>query len=785
MQIKHKDSKETSLVPIGVLVVSLSLLAYEVALIRLLSVMLTYHYVFAIVSLALFGLGLGSIFVYFFRPEAPGGDGRLSSLAVDTGLYSLAMALSTILVVQIGRVGGVIDNILVYCILLVIPFFFGGVFLAGVFRSYPEISSRLYGADLVGAAAGCVLVVFALNLFGTRNAILLLSVLVAAAALLFAAAGKIRRTGKAVIPAACFLTAAALFIAGLATPLIPEIPMGLNREKEIFDALHGYNGKIIETRQSAFGRVDLIEYDHHPGWRDLYLDGTAGMPMYRFSGDLANPGAAVEELKTGFPGYFPFLFLDEGQRDHALVIGPGGGRDILLAKLGGVKKVTAVEVNRDLVDIVRSYSGYNGGIYQDLAGVEVVVGEGRNFLKGNRQKYDLIMFSLPVTNTSRSPEGFALTENFLFTTEAIMDYLDHLTEEGLMIAVTHNDFEVLRLLSISLAALEKRGIGNAAAMQQLYLVGSDDYPVFVLKKTPFKPGEALAGHRAAVGKHGFNPLSSYFPFVGQPGKINPALASLETGRRSLADLVKMVRELGYDISPVSDRNPFFYKLENGLPRPVLLVFFTSLALLLIMVAAPAAVRQRQGRPAGTGFAVIFSMLGIGFMLVEITLIQKFMLYLGHPVLSATAILFSLLVGAGLGSLWSSRLVPVKAFRGLANPALIIAVMLPAYNFLLPLLLNQLPALNLWLRLAAAVGLLLPLGFIMGLPFPLALKCLKLMKMESIIPWMLGINGIGSVLGSALTVLIAVRPGFTAALLMGSACYLTVFITSRRLKIKMP
>jgi hypothetical protein len=175
------------------------------------------------------------------------------------------------------------------------------------------------------------------------------------------------------------------------------------------------------------------------------------------------------------------------------------------------------------------------------------------------------------------------------------------------------------------------------------------------------------------------------------------------------------------------------------------------------------------------------MLGIGFMLVEITLIQRFMLFFGQPVLSTTVVLFSLLVGAGLGSLRSNRLAADSLSRGITCSALVIAVILLVYNFFLPFFLNQLLSLDLSLRLSVAVIILLPLGFVMGFPFPLTIRSLKETKMESIIPWMFGINGIGSVLGSAATIIIAIQLGFTEALLMGSVCYLTVSLTIRLIK----
>jgi len=170
----------------GVYLTSFSLLGFEIALTRLLSVMLSYHYVFAVVSLALLGLGVGGVFVHFFRPEIPRGHNRFGALVLFAGLCSLAMALSTLLVVKIGHIESIRNNILFYCFVLSTPFFFGGVFFAEVFRMYPAISARLYGADLVGAAAGCIGVILALNIIGGISTMFLFAVITSMAALLFA-----------------------------------------------------------------------------------------------------------------------------------------------------------------------------------------------------------------------------------------------------------------------------------------------------------------------------------------------------------------------------------------------------------------------------------------------------------------------------------------------------------------------------------------------------------------------------------------------------------------------
>ncbi len=405
------------------------------------------------------------------------------------------------------------------------------------------------------------------------------------------------------------------------------------------------------------------------------------------------------------------------------------------------------------------------------------------------------MLSLPVTQTSRSLEGYSLTENFLFTKESINDYLEHLTEEGRLVVVMHDDFTAWRLLSISLVALKERGVSHTAALKQIYMLGLSSesrLPVFVLQKTPFEPAQVLLRHEK-MRQLGYDPTLSYFPYLSEEGMVNPTLMALGNGTIAFTDIEKMAKEMGLDFSPVTDNSPFFYKIDVGLPQPVSLVFWPSLVMMLLVLLVPHAYwkwrpARREPRPKiEKGYhqnplrsSVLFSMLGIGFMLIEVSLIQKFMLYLGQPVLSMAILLFSLLVGAGIGSLYSGRLAPERITRGIAITALSIAAIAASYTFLLSLIFNQLLGLSLALRLLTMVVMLFPLGFLMGLPFPLGIRLLKEMNVVKYIPWMWGINGVGSVLGSVTAIVIAISFGFTQALLVGSGCYLIVFLTFRKL-----
>jgi len=779
---------------IGVFLISFSMLAFEITLSRLLSILILYHYVFAIVSLALLGLGLGGIFVYLFRPHMPTPEKRFGTLALLASFISLAIPISVILMVQIGYLDSALNSILFYCVLLFFPFFFTGIFLAEVFRTFPEISARVYGADLVGAALGSLGIILFLDAFGAINTSFFLGTAAAVAALLLASRLLKKISWRTALPAASFIIAAVLFITNIFGAYLSDIPIiAKNPNKDIHRALYEKSSpaQIIETKWSAFGRTDLVEYTEYPAQMEIYLDGTATAPMYQFNGNLENPDTAVQDLKTIFSGYFPFYFLAEEERDNALIIGPGGGRDVLISLMGGVGEVTAVEVNRDVVDMVREYGGYNGGIFTDFPGVKVIVDEGRNFLKRQADRYDIIMLSLPVTQTSRSLEGYSLTENFLFTTESIHDYLDQLTDEGRLMVVTHDDFTAWRLLSISLASLEQRGLSNTDALKQIYMLGLSSgehvYPFFVLKKTPFTPEEALTRHEKMV-ELGYEPTLAYFPYIEGEGAVNPTVQALASGELSFNEIKKIAREMGMDLSTATDNSPFFYKIDVGLPQPVSLVFWLSFGLLLLVLAAPPIYWQLRtprvrGKPRGRQgtnnkllqSVFLFAFIGIGFMLIEISLIQRFILYLGQPVLSMAVLLFSLLTGAGLGSFYSGRLTRNDIFKGITTAAICVAVLAIIYIFLIPLIFNQLLGLNLALRLLVMVLLLLPLGFLMGFPFPLGIRALKETEMDRYIPWMWGLNGVGSVLGSSLTIVIAISLGFAQALLLGAICYLFVFL----------
>ncbi len=764
-------------------VMTFSVLSLEVTLLRLFSVMLSYHFVFAIVSIATFSLGAGGIFAVRWERRWP----RLR-FPVTASLYAAA-----ILGLAIAMIAGpaVLPHLSLRVAfglatsLAAVPFFFAGLTLATIFRVNAGQSSRLYAADLLGAAAGAVAVVALLDRLGGPATMAMAAAAASVSAALMSAGSPRALRAAAVVLA---VSVAALAAARLA-PEMTDVTVAWDPDKDMVRYFSNPADRpvVVERRWSSFGRTDLVRSPLSPDEMSLFVDGAAGSNMYNLRALLADPRKRGE-LLAAFGQYFEFGFLAENERDNALIIGPGGGRDVLVALFGGVRSITAVEVNPDVVALVRKYAAFNGGLYTSMPQVKVVVDEGRRYLRSAPTPFDLIMLALPVTKSSRSIEGYSLTENTLFTVDSMADYLSALTPEGRLVIVAHDDLEIYRITMLTLEAFRRLGVGQADAMKHLYTLSSGHMPTIVIKRGALTRAEADQRHER-IHALGYDRGNFFVPFVRQvtqraDEKLDPSLewrmfdyvmVALADGTISADQLVK---KAVYDISAVTDDRPFFYKFERGLPYPfgglaaLILVFFAAVAALPF--AGRNAARDRRGTlvpfiaaaPGARIFVAVFATLGVAFMLVEVALFQKLMLLIGRPVESLTTLLFALLLGAGLGSAASarfrSRLEAVAAASSLVAAVLVTVTALAVPR--LPPLANM--------ALVARL-LLLPLGISMGFAFPLTVRVMRDAGFAEVIPWMWGINGVGSLVGSALAMILGMLAGFSYALYLAAGLYAAV------------
>jgi hypothetical protein len=437
------------------------------------------------------------------------------------------------------------------------------------------------------------------------------------------------------------------------------------------------------------------------------------------------------------------------------------------------------------------FRGYSGNIYGDPR-VSITVADGRNFVRRSDRRYDVIQASLVDTWAATAAGAYTLTENSLYTTEAFGDYLDHLSDDGLL-TITRWVVDGLRLVSLAQEACAQRGLDAA---RHLAIVRHDRVATFLLKRTPFT-AEDVSRLQTTARALGFTIL--YLPGVpadpvtredADMKRLGTSAADYE--RFILApDRVQFVAGYPRDIRPTTDDRPFFFHTTrlrdqfdvafgrsmlfgNGLSA-LLTLFGISLTLVLLFIVVPLVIgggRPGRGWPGWLGY---FAALGTGFMLIEVALLQHFVLLLGHPVYSLAVTLFSLLLGTGLGSL-AGRRVTDERVRAVTGRALIaIAVAAAIVPAVLPGVIDAAIPWPLPLRIALAVAVLMPLGALLGMALPGGMRLLARAQPE-LVPWGWGMNGAFSVIGATLAIFIAMNWGFAVTLLAGALVYVMASAT---------
>jgi spermidine synthase len=771
---------------LSVFLISLSVLAFEVALTRVFSVMLSYHFVFAIVSAAMLGLGVGGLVFKRWGTAVPERAVWLGAFAFSVSLAGSVILILTLPVYSSQALAGM--RLWLYIALAIVPFGAAGFVMAGLFQRFAGKGSLVYGADLLGAATGALAIVPLMNALGAVNVIFLLAAIAMVGAFLLGLPRPWRY-----LPA----LGVGIVLAGILAGVVVSgadlaVPIANDSSKDLFNLLANpaNRAQIVESRWSSFGRTDLVRIGSAGDSLWVFVDGAAGSQIYDLRALTSDPAQQMQ-FKMHSGESFPFLFLTDAQKRSALTIGPGGGRDVDVALLGGVKQITAVEVNPDVVKIVQQYKDLDGGIYSGRPGVAAIVGEGRNYVRTTNKRFDLIMVSIPVTKSSRSIEGYALTENNLFTVEALEDYLTHLTSDGRIIIVAHGDPEIAKLATLAIAAFSRQGLSESEAMKHIYTVGAAMMPAIVMQKKPLTGTEANAIH-TKLHELGFDKGVLFVPWVRQQANaqgasmFDPSLVDVSSGARLMSSLQSAP---SLDLRPPTDDRPFFYKFQRGLPSPfgaftVLLV--VALVAVVVGVLLPAKrgasalkfIGGLRRSPPLKMYLALFFALGIAYMLIEIAFFQKLMLYISQPQMALTILLFSLLVGGGIGSLLSHLVGPGRPLVG-AVLSMCVAVLIVVLAPLFP----RVFAAGLDPRVAAVI-LIVPLGVLMGCPFPLAVKGLNAHGLTRHTSVMWGVNGAASVLGSALAMIMGITWGFSRALLLGAVIYLGIaalFVVTARAK----
>jgi hypothetical protein len=728
------------MIHVAVFLITLSGLIFEIALTRIYSATIWYHFTFVAVSVALLGWGLGGLAVHLQKRT---GRLTLERAGMYAAGYAVTVPVCLWLLVQFPFT---LDRLALYFIAPLVPFFLAGMALSTIFAIRKDIAGSLYFADLVGASAGAVVVTLLLQTVGGEATLLVATI--AAVASAGCLSSRLR------VPAAVAgVAVAALAFTNGSTGLFRVVPGELKAMHKNMAANPGT--RVTQTGWNAYSRIDTVEGFPDPMVNArLYIDSDAFTNNLKWDGKLES----IAELKDWYRA-LPFKFVSH---PDTLVIGPGGGSDVLVSLSAGSKSVTAVELNPLMIQFVRHYGDRAGNIYK-RPDVNVILSEGRSFISRSDRRFDVIFLGFVDSWASVASGGLSLSENYLYTTEAFRDYYDHLTDDGLL-TVLRWDADIPRLIANSVALL---GVEEAAKRIVVVLEKpevADVHPqmIFMLRKQPFTEAQT-----AEI----MNDWTEARPIVVPGRHVDPPYDDLFSGRRTMAQIE--------DASPrrigaVFDDSPFYFAVER--PWGMATSIAKGLMLLVAVAAALLAGFVAFGKPRGervkpyAASVVYFSSLAAGFIAVELALLQNLTLLLGHPIFTLSVLLFTLLAASGVGASMS-KLVSSR------TACLTVAAIGIAAALALPWLVHALLPLGFGTRIAVAIALVTPLGLAMGMPFPQGLRKAGVGALPAP-PFYWGLNGVMSVIGSVLTVTLAVSFGFRVAMLAGSGFYVIAALASR-------
>jgi spermidine synthase len=795
-EITASPARTSRAVLTAVALVSFASLLLELAMTRLFSVVLFYHFAFFAISVALLGLGSGGVFAHIRRQWLSRWGMRelgvricgINSLCI---LVALEVVLHTPVALQVNARN--FGKLTIIYLVTAVPFFLTGLLFSVLFaRSSSEIS-LLYGADLTGGASACLAVVPLLNWIGAPNALLFSSLAMAVAAMIWAEERKFR-AGSTVLAA----TFAVLIIGNLSGRWIDVVyAKGMFRDPKWVEFARWNAISRIEVDRAANGaRYIVIDADANTAVMNVdpahWDEEQSSQPTPTHTGIPAQPGFNWKKsLMSAAPAIANVL------RPHGefAIIGPGGGVDVLRAVANGSPNVTGIEINPTIVNNVMrgQYGAFSFHLY-DLPQVHIHVQDGRSYVRSSRENYDVVQMTLVDTWASTAAGAFALSENNLYTVEAFREYFDHLKPDG-FIAITRWEFkqprEALRVVSQAIEALHQGGVADP---RQNFIIVSDGAldedgrAVLVLaKKSAITENEysAVAQHiRANPNLVWLNPPPAY---SGQQSV--PAAAAFQELIRS-NDPYGFARSYAYNVAPVTDGAPFFFftlktghvlknimagtgrgmdwRINLGVAVLGMLLIISAIAVSAFLIAPLLLQRRESLQRTKVGAMFYFVAIGLGYILVEISLIQRFVLFLGHPTYALTVVVFLLLLSSGAGSVFS-RSSPRVALAAIAGIILLDV-------FVLPTLLAAAVGLAFIAKLVISAMVLLPLGFLMGMPFPTGLKLLA-RNGDSGVEWAWAMNAAASVLGSVTAMVIAIHFGLTNTLICAALAYLTAIACS--------
>jgi hypothetical protein len=780
----------------AIFLVALVTIATQILISRIFSVTFYYHYAFGGITFAMLGLTAGALKVYQdpvrFSAERAG-----AVLAESGSRFALYLSLATLLHVWLPGVVGQWQNVpggtlAMLCLLagmiaLLMAFIESGICIAILLTRFPRQTGRLYACDLTGAAIGCLIVIAALNWLDPASTLLILATALAIMAWRFLPATADAELSFRVKLLACVLGLVSVVQVSSYWKGDPAIRLTWAKGAPIVDA-------PLFERWNTYSRIAVNDYrkDTPFGWgfgrepdqkieqKYLTIDADAGTILTEFDGDLGKVSYLRDDI----------INLGYWVRDisSVAVIGIGGGRDILSALVSNAQRIKGIELNPATVEALTKAFGDFTGHLDQRPEVSFATAEARSYLNSHEDVYDLIQISLIDTWATTAAGGLTLSENKLYTTDAWSDFLNRLSDKGMLVvsrwyAPEIHQGEYYRMLAIASDVIKAK---DPQADPRKHLLAAtvgwserkNSIITLIVSKAPLSD-EDIARFDITCRELRFTPLLT--PNWAQ----DPVAAQIASGNTGQA----FFDSLPLDVSASTDDRPFFFHMQrfgdmmakgagretlnfqnNAAVNVLFLLFAITLLAGIAFIAWPLLrlYRAHQIRVAdASGFMLYFAMIGFGFMLIEIAQMQRLMIFLGHPVYGLGVVLFTLLLSSGIGS-YLRRNVAASDSDLVLWPALLCAVLV-AIGLSTPWISEHLKYFDTAARVAASAVVIAVMGLFMGMMFPIG-AALASVRQAHLLPWYWGINGAASVFASVLAVVLSLQYGIAASYWLGVVCY---------------
>jgi len=813
----------------GLFTLTLSSLMYETLLTRIFSVTMWYHFAFMAISVAMFGMTFGAIIVYIFpsKFEKQKTHEQMAGSSLGFAIFG-AIGLLTHLAVPIsvaGESGFNFSIITVYSIFLTyialsIPFVFSGICVCLALTRFPGQVGKLYAFDLIGGATGCLLIVQTLKVMSAQGAVFTACAGGAVSSVFFSLdydgdCGNVKRVRKmqvvsgvlAILLIAVVLWDAKYSIKGEPAPLRLQWVKGKIEDPALYERWNTFSRVRVEgnpdTPSKPFGWGLSTTYPSERLVKQLMMniDATAATPLIHFTGNFND----VDFLKFDVTNIAHFI----RKPANVLVIGAGGGRDILSALTFGQKSVTGVEINEEVLRAVRERFGDFTGHIDRRKEVRLVNDEARSYLARSNQRFGIIQLSLVDTWAATASGAYVLSENSLYTVEAWKVFLRKLVRGGILSVsrwyYIKRPAEMYRITSLAVKVLRDMGIRSPRNHIMIIRAPSkggegspDGIGTLLLSPSPFTEEDVSAIEKKT--------LELKFGVVLTPRfAVDPVFESLTSTDEQ--EFVNAVSDFPLNIAPPADDRPFFFhmlrfrdifekeKKEQGAMTVnqnavqilgILLFVVVSLSLLCIMLPLFIAMKKkgeninpgrqicRQISRQISSLSLYFAAIGLGYMMIEISQMQKLMVILGHPVYGLVVVLFIFLLSSGAGSYFSERMKLFQNFRWSLTALMTLVVILGATGIFMTKILQAGEGAQNWVRIGLSASILIPAGFLMGMPFPLGMK--KALGITTdYAPYLWGINGAMSVCAGVISVAISLFAGISISYWTGVACYVVALL----------